>query len=120
MAQHAAKFLRPGALVAQASEIVLNERVIDDGDTLHPLITLMRKGGGQEIHLADLQLRGIQSEVNFHDRRGLRLAENSKEITEVIALLELNQIHVGIRTHAAKNFRAFNRILKIAELIDKS
>ena len=35
LAEDAAKFLRARALIAQAGEVVLDERVRDDGDVLH-------------------------------------------------------------------------------------
>ena len=74
--EQAAEFLRLRPLVAQPREVVLHERMRDDGDALHLIFRRLIK----KIHAARAQLRNIHAEVELDVVRRTALAEHGKKI----------------------------------------
>ena len=64
LTQHAPEFLRTGPLVAQPRQVVLHQRVRDDGHAFHRLSGERRR---QEIELARLESRGLKPQIQLHD-----------------------------------------------------
>jgi hypothetical protein len=74
-AEQAAEFLRLRTLVAQPREVVLHERMGDDGDALHLIFRRLP----EKIHAAFAQFRNVQAEVELDVVRLAALAEHGRK-----------------------------------------